>query len=437
MNTSTGRTAPPASNLRAFFALLWRRKGVVLLVLVLVGVVVGLGLGSAPRQYTAVARVAATPPQTLSQSAANYSDLLGTLADVASSRPLLEDVHRSIGVRSIGTLQDEVSGAVLFGTVIVQISVTDRDPVVAAQIANAVANALPAHDPGNGYFEFATTQPAVVPTTFSSPNLRIGGLAGAVLAVVLAVAAAVLYDRATRTVDTAEDAAALTGSNVLGVVRKPRGWEGVPAAESSSAAYPSLRALRVALEFATTDEPTRTLVVAPAVADPSGGWLEVNLAVALAEVGHHVLLIDACADGRRRHPALTAPESPGLYDMLAGSVSLDGARIEGPVDNVSVVSVGNVDLAAPSLLEMRVRRLLDDIDQKYDVVLVRAPAMSESDDARIVAIDGSLLLTLPVGRVRPALLETVVEDLREVRARLVGSVLVGAKMRRTASGRKA
>lgn len=435
MNTPSVRTAVPPSNLRSFFGLLWRRKVVVVLVIALVAAVVGIGLATAQRHYTAVARIAVTPPQSLSQSAANYSDLLGTLADVASSRPVLEDVHRSIPARSISTLQDEVQGSVIFGTVIVEVAVSDRDPVIAAQIANAVANALPSHDPGNGYFEFVTTQPAIVPTTFSSPNLKIGGLAGAVLAVVLAIACAVLYDRATRTVDTVEEAAAGTGSNVLGVVRRPRAWDTVSAPGTDSPEYPSLRALRVALEFATTDEPTRTLVVAPAVADPSGGWLEVNLAVALAEVGHHVLLIDACADGRRRHPALQAPDSPGLYDMLAGSVSLDGARVCGPVDNVSIVPVGNADLAAPSLLEMRVRRLLDDIDQKYDVILVRAAAVSESDDARIIAIDGSLLLTLPVGRVRPGLLAGVVEDLREVRVRVLGTVLLGVKARRARARR--
>ncbi|MGN6250464.1 MAG: Wzz/FepE/Etk N-terminal domain-containing protein [Marmoricola sp.] len=430
MNTSTTRTAVPTSNLRSLVALLWRRKAVVVLVLVLVGLVVGAGLASAQRTYTAVARVAATPSAALDQSAASYSDLLGTLADVASSRPLLEDVQRSIGSRSLATLQDEVKGSVIFGTVIVEIAVTDRNPVIAAQAANAVANALPSHDPGTGYFEFATTQPAEVPTTFTSPNLKIGGLAGAVLAVVLAIASAVLYDRATRTVDTVDEAAAATGANVLGVVRRPRAWSAVSAAEIDSPEYPSLRALRVALEFATTEDPTRTLVVAPAVPDPSGGWLEVNLAVALAEVGHRVLLIDACADGRRRHPALDAAGAPGLFDMLAGTVSLDGARISGPVANVCVVPVGNPDLAAPSLLEMRVRRLLDDIDEKYDVVLVRAAAVSESDDARIIAIDGSLLLTLPAGRVRPGVLASVIEDLHEVRVRLVGAVLLGVKARR-------
>lgn len=424
-------TSPPAptANVRTFAALLWRRKAVMVLVVLLVGVTVAIGLASAEKQYTAVARVAATPPQGGPDSAANYVDLLGTLADVAESRPVLEEVSDAIGDRSLKQLQERVRGSVVTGTVLIQVSVTDPSPVEAAQIANAVVAALPAHDPSAGSFVFNTTEPAAVPTSFTSPDIKVTVLAGALLAIAAAVAAAVVYDKVARTVESPEEAAGATGAGVLGVVTRPQDTAAVPATDPNSPEFASLRALRVALEFASSDNPTRTLVVAPVVGDPWSGWLEVNLAVALADVGHRVLLVDANRGDRRRHPVLDAPTAPGLYDLLAGVVTLEDAITPGPVDGVSVVPLGNPDLAAPSLLEMRFRRLLEDIDAKYDVILIHAAPVTESDDARVMAIDGGMLLTVPWGRVKRRVLERAAVELAEVRIRIVGAVLLGARRR--------
>ncbi|WGL51004.1 Wzz/FepE/Etk N-terminal domain-containing protein [Nocardioides sp. BP30] len=421
------RHQPAGDGVRGFFAVLWRRRLVAGLMLVVVAAAVAAVLALTPRQYTAAARVAATPPASLTQSPAGYDDLLGTLADVAHSRPVLEQVQRAVPSRSLAQLQREVRGSVVYGTVLIQVSVTDQDARLAAQIANAVAAALPAHDPGQGGLDLTTTQPATVPDSFASPDVPVVVLAGALLALALAVGAAFVYDRAARTVDTAEEVAEETGAGVLGVIARPTDAKGVPALEPGSREFPSLRALRVALEFASVHRPTRSLVVAPAATDPWAGWLEVNLAVTLAEVGHRVLLVDANRSAKHRHPVFDTTSLPGLYDILAGTVSLDGARLTGPVDGVTVVPLGNVDLAAPSLLEMRFGAFLDEIDEKYDVVLIHAAPVTESDDARIMAIGGGLVLTVPAGRVRPRVLATAVQLLRDVDTRVIGTVVHGAR----------
>jgi Mrp family chromosome partitioning ATPase len=228
-------------------------------------------------------------------------------------------------------------------------------------------------------------------------------------------------------VDTVDEATRSTGVPVLGVLPVPTDLAAVPAVAADTCESQALRALRIALEFASREQPTRCLVVAPAGPNGWGGWLEVNLAVSLAAVGHRVLLIDAVRGDSRRHPALDVPDSAGLYDLLAGPVSLDGAVVNSPVEGVSIVPLANAELAAPSLLEMRFRSLLAEIDEKYDVILVHAPAVTESDDAPIMAIGAGLLLTVPVGQVKPSVLEQAATRLREVRIRVVGSVLLGGR----------
>ncbi|MBM9459502.1 hypothetical protein JK386_06275 [Nocardioides sp. zg-536] len=439
--TAAATAAPRPGGLRALPALLWRRRWAVLLVIAVVAGTVGLGLATAERHYTATARVAATPAPAASSSAANYEDLLGTMARVATSGPLLEQVARSTGALDVEQLRDRVEGEVVAGTVIIQVAVTDVDPERAALVANAVANELPEHDPSEGAFVFSVTEPAEVPEEASSPDIPVTVLAGMALALGLALAVAVLLDRTFRTVDTPQEVLEATGATVLGVLPQPSDPVGMPATRPRTPETGAFRALRLGVEFASTHQPTRLLVVAPGVgSDPHPGWVEANLAAALADVGHRVLLIDGDRDTPRRHPVLDRDGDPGLYDVLAGSVPLLDAvhpEIEAGFD---VLGLGAAHLAPPSLLEMRFRELLEQTEAHYDVVVVHAAAVSVSEDARIMAIHGALLLTVSAGRVNPRHLERVAEHLRMVDTRVLGAVLrdgsraPAPRVRRTTTG---
>lgn len=422
-----GPSRRAGDGLAALGRILWRRRLLMLLVLLLVAGSVGVGLTLAERTYTAQSRVALVPGPD-APTGTDYEALLRTTADVAVSRPVLSEVRDRLDDRSLQELRDQIESGAVTGTMLIQVSATDPDPDRAAQIANAVVALLPVNDPSNGTVRYDVTEPAAVPQRPSSPDVPVTVLAAAVLGVALAVASAVARDRIARTVETTDDLVE-ADHRVLGRVGPAGDLATVPALDVSSDRFADLRSLRVALEFASVDDPTSTLVLAPAVTDPSSGWLGVNLAVSLAEVGHRVLLVDADRSDEHRHPALVGEQPSGLYDVLAGTVNLPGAIHPGPRDGVDVLPLGNAELAAPSLLEMRFRCLLDQADPQdpgYDIVIVRAAPVVDSDDARVMAVDGSVLLTIPARRVKPAVLERVASRLQAGRTRVLGSVLTNA-----------
>jgi capsular polysaccharide biosynthesis protein len=423
-------SAPTAvrGGFRAVGGLLWRRRWTVALVFVLVANAIAAGLVVADRQYTAPAEIAATPQEDLSSSAASYDDLLGTVADVAESRPVLEEVASRVSGRSADQLSDEVDAHVVSGTVIIEVAVTDTDPEKAAAIANTIVALLPEHDPSNGLFQYHVTEDAVVPEHASSPNIPVTLLAGLVLALLLAVAAAAVADRVFRTVTDPEEMGEVSDTAVLGVIPKPADPQGMPAIDFWAEEFQAIRALRIAIEFASAEDPTRLLVVTSASAsDPWAGWTEVNLAAALAEAGHRVLVVNTNRDDGGVHPALEAPGEPGLYDVLSGETDLGDAVREGPTEGVDVLPLGDAHLAAPSLLEMRFRGLLDDTEDDYDVVIAHAAPVSTSEDARIMAIHGALLLTVPSGAVHPRFVRRAADHLRSIRLRILGSVFLGVR----------
>jgi Mrp family chromosome partitioning ATPase len=358
------------------------------------------------------------------QTARATADPQRTVAALAESRPVILDVRDRIGRRrSVGQLQDEVHGYKVDDTALVRVDVADSDPALARDIANAVLAVLPQHDPTQGGLLITGAGMAVRPRHFSDPDVWSTVLIGAGIGIVVAVAGALLREAKAGRVDDPRQLARLTGSPVLASVTRPSDPDSAPT-DAPITVGDQFRTLRVALEFATSDEPTSTLVLAPVAADPAAAWTTVHLASALAQVDHRVLLIDADITAKHRHPALRG-KGPGLIDALRGTVDLRDAVRPCPVSGVSVLPVGNVrGVAAANLIEVRFHGALARIGAEVDLALVQAAPVTESDDARVMAAGNALVLIVGAGRTRGAELRQLADDLRRQRLRVLGSVLL-------------
>lgn len=412
-------------NGRSLAVVLWRRRLIAAGVFLLVAAATAACLLFAARSYTASATVAVTPKPSIASAHGTVSDLRQTLAELADSGPVLADVRDRVGTRrSVAALRDEVSAERVDGTVLIRISVEDRDPGYARRIANAVADALPKHDPSGGQFTFASAGGATRPRDFSTPDVVEVIALGAVLAVVLAFGSALLRERAAGRVDDEHQLAALTSAPVLASISRPSDPAEMP---SDSAAGPSaaqFRALRVALEFASQEEPTSVVVVAPVEPEAAAAWTTLNLAAALAKVEHRVLVVDADFGGKHRHPALKS-KGPGLAEVMRGSVEVRDAVRATTVSGVSVLPAGHLGgTSAADLVELRFHKAIGQIGHEVDLILVHAAPLLDSDDARVMAAGNALLLTMAPGRVRAPAMRQVAAELHRLRLRLIGTVLL-------------
>lgn len=412
-------------DVRDLLAAVWRRKLLAFLVLLVELGATAAFLALAPRIYESTATVSASPSQESLRSTGNLATLQATVARLVTTGDVLDKARLRISPSpSLATMKESVSGTLVTGTVLVRVTARHEDPQLAARIANAVAAELPLHDPSDDVFMYATVdtaRPAAAPV---SPNTRLIVVIGVALGLALAVAAALLQDNAARRVDTADDVREATEIGVLARVPRPRDRMALDAAEPDSRAAAAFRALRIALEFVAAREPLPALVVTSAVPDDSEGWFAANLAVALAQVQHRVLLVDGNLLSPRTHPALAAPGNAGLAEVLAGAPT-ESLLIDGPVPNLSVLPAGNAPAQMAELVETRFGEVLQGWTREYDVVLVDAPAVTSSDDARVMAVAGAILLSVPGARVSPRTLREVAASLRVVNARVAGAVLLG------------
>ena len=106
------------------------------------GSAVAAGILLAPKSYAATATISAAEEPGVAETD-DPDALRATLAELANSRAVVDEVRDRIPVdRSVAELRRSIQGDWVRGTILVEVTVEDRDPDTAAAIANAVAAVL-------------------------------------------------------------------------------------------------------------------------------------------------------------------------------------------------------------------------------------------------------------------------------------------------------
>jgi len=116
-----------------------------------------------------------------------------------------------------------------------------------------------------------------------------------------------------------------------------------------------------------------------------------NLGIALAEIGQRVLLIDGDMRLPRLHNIFDVPNTFGLSDILNELKPLDGHWNDGLVRKTSIpgLHVLPAGPARPSLSRLlyspRMKELMEQVRNTYDIVLIDSAPVLSVPDARILA----------------------------------------------------
>lgn len=411
---------------------LWRQRPLVVLILVITGVAVAAGVMLAPKSYAATATVSVAERPGVASSD-DPDALRATLAELANSGAVVDEVQDRIRAdRDVDQLRRSIQGHWLRGTILVDVTVEDRDPDTAAAIANTVAAVLVEGEvtgevagPTLDDLVVTTSDAAEPPDTFSRPDRRLALGIGLLLAVGLATVGAVLRDRRTHTIDDAAGVEEAATAPLLAHLAPPGDLTAMPALSPGTAEADLFRHLRIALESSVQTGGTPRVVVAGITNNDVNVWLAANIAISLAGMGRRVLLVDGRMGERFGTPVEQAPDTPGLYDVLLGS-DLEAAMSPGPIDLLRVLPAGTWgDESIPELLAQRFPAVMELAAVEFDHVIVLGPALEVCDDSRVMAIDSSMVLAVVESSVSSSALRAHADRVRAVGARLLGVVLVG------------
>lgn len=359
-------------------------------------------------------------------------------ADIATSQTVLAPVISSLDLATTpSALARRVEAVAPSGTVLIDITVTDPSPERAAAIADAVTSSLTdvvgrLEQPLGG-----TTQPpvrisrtadAAVPSTPSSPhqvlNLAVGLLLGLGGGVVLVVLREVLDTR----LRSEEDLAALSVPLLAGIPRDEAA-RGRPLAVVDDPHGPlaeSYRHLRTNLQFTTASSGAKSVLVTSTLESEGKSTTAVNLALALADAGARVVLVDA--DLRR--PALARylglEGGVGLTTVLVGRAHVDDVlQPWGTTSRLLVLPAGQVPPNPSELLgSEQMTKLVRELEGRFDIVVIDgAPLLPVTDSAVLAEVAGGVLLVVRSGSTRRPLVARALAALTAVDAKVLGVAL--------------
>lgn len=415
-----------------------------------------------PPKYTATAEVFATyagqsgETQTTNDmsSGANYLNTqIKTYPELVKTEAVLQPVIKDLGLDMTTTdLADVVTATNPTNTFMVDISAEVGDPQQAADIANSVAKNLADQISSDLYnnssssngspIKLTVVQKAQTPTSQSSPNIPLYLAAGLILGIIVGIGVALLKDILNTKVDSTDDVRELTHASSLGTVPQAAILDDgrpVVVAQPAGSEAEEFRRIRTNLSFLTTTATQghgRLLVITST--DPSEGKTTVssNVAVALAEEGKSVLLIDADL----RHPSvahkLGIEGHVGLSHVLSRQASPADVIQKYWKPNLHIMPAGKRPANASILLNSDLmKEMVDQALTQYDYVIIDTAPLSVASDATVFGrMAGGLVLVTGKGIVEKKELENTATALQTAEVPILGFIFNFADPKKVHSG---
>ncbi|EOA6574749.1 polysaccharide biosynthesis tyrosine autokinase [Vibrio cholerae] len=162
----------------------------------------------------------------------------------------------------------------------------------------------------------------------------------------------------------------------------------------------ALRGLRTSLYFAMMEAKNNILMISGPAPGIGKSFVSTNFAAVAAKTGQKVLLIDAdMRKGYLQKPFGLQWEN-GLSDYLAGKLTLESCIKTSPVENLAIITRGQVPPNPSELLmHKRMEELLQWASEHYELVIVDTPPVLAVTDPSIVgAHAGTTLMVARFGQ---------------------------------------
>ncbi|MFZ5825011.1 MAG: CpsD/CapB family tyrosine-protein kinase [Bacillota bacterium] len=187
----------------------------------------------------------------------------------------------------------------------------------------------------------------------------------------------------------------------------------------------AFRVLRTNLQFMGLDRPLRSVLITSAVPGEGKSTVAANLAVAFAQSGANVCLVDA--DLRRPRVAkLFAVENwRGLTNAVVSQNGLEADLQPSGVSGLSLLTSGPIPPNPAEMLgSARMTQLLSNLEQRFEMVILDSPPTLAVTDAAVLAPKvGGVILVARSGKVARQQAQRAVTSLQAVKANLLGVTL--------------
>jgi polysaccharide biosynthesis transport protein len=262
-----------------------------------------------------------------------------------------------------------------------------------------------------------------------SPKVELNLILGLVVGLVFGVGIAFFLEYIDTSVKSLEDVERYLQVPVLAVIPKDVGILFKQHGMSPDAeAY---RILRTNIEFNRKNPEDNAITVVSGGAGEGKSTTLVNLAYICAQGGYTTLMIDADLRRPRLHTFFDINNSVGLTNYLTTELMLEDVILQSPVDNLYFMPSGILPADAAGILNSRrMSELIQDVKQRFDLVLVDSPPILGVSDASVLASEVDLTMIVVQHRKLPRnMLVRVKQAVENVGGHVIGVVLNNVDIR--------
>jgi capsular exopolysaccharide synthesis family protein len=377
-----------------------------------------------------------TSIQELQQGNVFTQDRVTTYSNLVSTPIVMNPViaELDLGITA-AQLDAKVEASSALNTTLITITVTDPDAILAADIANALASSLTAaveeietpNDSDVSPVRLTRVKDALPPLAPSSPNVPLNLALGALVGLALGVGGAVLRSVLDTRLRSPRDVEQVTDRPMIGAIPfdpKVKERPLIVHADPLSPRAESFRALRTNLQFLDMDG-RASFVVTSSVPSEGKSTTTINLAIALADAGKRVALIDTDLRKPKVAEYLGIEGGAGLTDVLINRARVGDVMLPWGQRSLYVLPAGKVPPNPSELLgSAQMHTLLEVLERDFDVVLCDAPPLLPVTDAAILAkATSGAIVIVASGQTNRHQLDGAMEALQTVGAKVAGLVM--------------
>ncbi len=386
-----------------YIEILWRRKWIIALVVLVVLPVVILASRRLTYTYMTSAKIRIITPTYGTDVWVGFDvryaeRLTTTYVEIAKTDPVINKLLARLNIESKDLPKLDVR--LMPGSEIIEISAEGKSPEIAQGAANELADIMVSQEVRFEYVNVITedrkaglvVEKAGLPSQKRGLNATTFIMIGAVMGLVGGVGVALLFESLDTRLHTVRHIVGVTRLPLLGTIPS------LKRSKDSKKETSCDNALRLALRLFPPDNANSHTILMLVSALPAEGRSTVvaELALAIADTGRSVVMVDANLRNPALHELFKLENTHGLSDLLQNNGQLSELIQVIATDKPLSLLTGGTALAQPArlLTSDGFKKILDDLTSKFDVVLIDTPPLVAASDALFMAKQVSAVIPL-------------------------------------------
>ncbi|MCI5212588.1 MAG: polysaccharide biosynthesis tyrosine autokinase, partial [Candidatus Electrothrix sp. ATG2] len=254
-------------------------------------------------------------------------------------------------------------------------------------------------------------------------------LAGIFLGLFWGAMTAFFFEYIDTTIRSSEDIRHLEQINLLGTVPKSRHLRSqrlLGRHQRTAIFFEYYRTIRHNLRFSSPTEDITTFLVTSSGDKEGKSSVAAHIALSFAKARKKVLLADLNLRRPAVHTYFSRSNKQGLAEVVRSEVTtLQDTVLTTTVSGLDILPVGNIEEDFEDIIESdKLRQLLQDLREHYDIVILDTPSLNETDDALIIgSMSDYLIYTVECGRTQRADVEHAYSRFQQAGINRVGCVV--------------